>query len=109
MFSKRLKLLRKERNLTQNELADILHIKNTTISNYENEVSSPDMDMIGQIASFFNVSTDYLLGKSDTKEDINSVDVAFYEQHGIVTDAQKRELKSFIEFLNHKEQEENKK
>lgn len=100
VFSKRLKLLRKERGLTQNELADYLHTKNTTISNYENEVSSPDMDMLKEIASFFNVSTDYLLCKTNNRnENVSNVDVAFYNQHGIITEEQKKEIENFIAFI----------
>lgn len=100
VFSRRLKLLRKERRLTQNELAEYLHTKNTTISNYENEVSSPDMDMLKEIASFFNVSTDYLLGKTNTRdENVSDIDVAFYNQHGIITEEQRKEIENFIAFI----------
>jgi len=64
-FSDRLKELRKEKNLTQEELAKILGISRSTIAGYETERKEPDYETLKKIADFFNVSTDYLLGRTD--------------------------------------------
>lgn len=61
MFNERLKLLRKKHNLTQSALAEILGIAKTTLAAYEQGKNEPSMDMIKKIATYFNVSTDYLL------------------------------------------------
>ncbi len=65
IFAERLKELRKEKNLTQNEFAKILHIKQQSYARYELNTSEPSYEMLVKIANFFEVSTDYLLGKSD--------------------------------------------
>lgn len=59
-----LRKLRKEANLTQEALGNILGVGKTTISMYENDNSTPNDDIKKQIAEYFNVSIDYLLGNS---------------------------------------------
>lgn len=57
--------LRQDRGLTQKELGKILSVSTGTISNYENGVHHPDLEKLVQLADFFQVSTDYLLGRKD--------------------------------------------
>lgn len=54
--------LRREHNLTQNELANFLKIAQDTLSQYENGRRTPDTLTVSKIASRFNVSTNYVLG-----------------------------------------------
>lgn len=61
----RLKLLRESRDLLQKEVADKLGIKANTLSGYENGTRSPDHKLLNDIADFYNVTVDYLLGRSD--------------------------------------------
>lgn len=74
IFSTRLRELRKEKKLTQQQLAAILSkvantsIATTTISSYELADKQPTLDTLICLADFFNVSTDYLLGRTDTKK-----------------------------------------
>ena len=56
--------LRRERNLGQKELASLLNMSIGTISNYEKGIHSPDLTTLCRLADFFNVTTDYLLGRS---------------------------------------------
>ncbi len=56
--------LRKEKGLTQIELAKILNLDQTTVSKWENEKAVPDTTTLINLAEFFDVSTDYLLGRS---------------------------------------------
>ena len=58
----RLTALRKERKLTQKEVAEALGLSRQTVSNWEKGDSEPSIGIIAKIASFFEVSTDYLLG-----------------------------------------------
>lgn len=56
--------LRKEKELGQKELASLLNLSVGTISNYENGVHSPDLYTLCRLADFFDVTTDYLLGRT---------------------------------------------
>lgn len=64
-FSDRIKSLRLQHNLTQNDLAEKIKVNKQTISQYERGVRRPDFDTLNELCDFFNVSSDFLLGKSD--------------------------------------------
>lgn len=64
-FSKRLKELRKQRRLTQQEVGDLIGVTHKTISTIESGLSSTTIDNLIILAKFFDVSTDYLLGLKD--------------------------------------------
>lgn len=57
----KIRLLRKERKVTQESLASYLHISSQAVSKWETGASSPDIDLLPQIAIYFNVSLDQLL------------------------------------------------
>jgi HTH-type transcriptional regulator, competence development regulator len=65
MFPKRLKALRLQKKLTHQDMADFLGITRQGYSKYENGQSQPDIETINKLAEFFNVTTDYLLGRTD--------------------------------------------
>jgi transcriptional regulator with XRE-family HTH domain len=65
LFKDRLKALREDNDLTQEELAKHLHINRSTLSNYENLGREPNYALLIKIANHFKVSTDYLLGRTD--------------------------------------------
>lgn len=67
MIGERLKKLRKERKLTQEEIALKLGIIRSTYSNYESDKREPDFDTANIMADFFEVSVDYLLGKTEMR------------------------------------------
>lgn len=67
MFAERLKALRKERKLTQIQLAQTFNVANGTIAMWETGKREPDFDTTSRIADFFQVSVDYLLGRDDEK------------------------------------------
>lgn len=60
--------LRQERGLTQKQLGEILRVSTGTISNYENGVHLPDALKLVSLADYFQVSTDYLLGRTRIRE-----------------------------------------
>lgn len=66
-FSTRLIALRKERQMTQADLAKAIHKTRSTVSGYETEGKEPDYEMLCSLAEYFGVSTDYLLGRADTR------------------------------------------
>lgn len=63
----RLESLRKELGLTQNEFAKKINMTQQRISAYEKGKREPDLQTLQQFADFFNVSTDYLLGRTDIR------------------------------------------
>lgn len=58
--------LRKERNLTQKQLADLLYLDQTTVSKWEVGKATPDYGTLQKLANFYGVSTDLLLNRNDT-------------------------------------------
>ena len=64
-FGKKLKELRIEKGLSQREIGKILGVCNQTISFWENASREPDLDSLVEVAKFFEVSVDYLLGLRD--------------------------------------------
>ena len=67
-FSGRLKLLRNENRYTQNQMAEILGLKPRGYQAYEYGTAYPTVPGLIQIAKFFDVSTDYLLGLTDQRD-----------------------------------------
>lgn len=65
IFSSRLTVLRKERKLTLVQLGDVLGIKNQSVSLLEKGKNVPSFDTLIALADYFNVSLDYLVGRSD--------------------------------------------
>ncbi len=64
-FKDRLKELRLNKKMTQEELGKTFNVIKQTISSWENGNSRPDIDMASKIADFFEVTTDYLLGRTN--------------------------------------------
>lgn len=61
-FGRRLQLLLEEQNLKQKDLAAWLHTASSTISGYVSGTRQPSLETLIRIASYFEVTTDYLLG-----------------------------------------------
>ncbi|MFA7533641.1 MAG: helix-turn-helix transcriptional regulator [Tissierellaceae bacterium] len=67
-FSDRLRLLREEKFLTQNDLAKMLNISRQSISNYESGTRFPnDVQILIKLSQIFSVSVDYLVGISNIR------------------------------------------
>ena len=64
MFSEKLKELRTNNKLTQQELASVLKVSASTIGMYEQGRRSPDTDTLNRLAEHFGVSVDWLLGRT---------------------------------------------
>ena len=65
-FGERLAALRKERGMSQEELAEKLQLTRQTISKWETGASTPDLELLIQLAEVFDVSVDFLLGGKET-------------------------------------------
>jgi transcriptional regulator with XRE-family HTH domain len=101
MLSKRLKQLRDEINLTQEELAKLLNLSRGTYAHYELGKRQPDYDTLMSIANFFEVSVDYLLGNSDSRNSNTSDEIvtkAFSLKEG-VTELPQEALDQIDEYI----------
>lgn len=89
----RIARLRKRRSLTQPELAKIMNVSQSTMTSWENDRRSVSNDDLIKLADFFEVTTDYLLGR----EVDDNLTVAAHMDDGL-TPEQQAEIKEFIEF-----------
>lgn len=64
-FPETLKMLREKRGYSQKQLADVLHVSKNSVSHYELGICMPSIDVIINMADIFDVSIDYLLGRSN--------------------------------------------
>nr|WP_242844893.1 helix-turn-helix transcriptional regulator [Clostridium botulinum] len=71
-FGERLRIVLEEKDIQGKELAKILNVEPPTVSNWLNGNRFPKDDMLIQIADYFNVSVDYLLGRTDYQRGIIS-------------------------------------
>ena len=65
MFKERLKELRLERNISQQDLGKIVNASKMAVSHWEKGHSEPSISQLIILSDFFEVSVDYLIGKSD--------------------------------------------
>lgn len=72
MIGNRLKDLRLKKGIEAQEMARILNVAKSTYSGYENNKSLPNYDLLSKISDYFNVTTDYLLGREHKKTPSNS-------------------------------------
>lgn len=75
-----LKNLRKQHNLSQQTLADILHVSQQSIYKYENNITSPDIETLIRMADFFDTSVDYLIEYTDIRHKIEPVEDAMLNE-----------------------------
>ena len=110
-FNLRLKQLRQRHKLTQSELAEILGLKPTAISNYESKRNEPSFDKLIALSKYFDVSCDYLLGISDAYlpvggEVLDKDIVDFFNLYQQLNQESANELKSYIEYLIYKQEKQ---
>ncbi|HBR02702.1 MAG TPA: XRE family transcriptional regulator [Ruminiclostridium sp.] len=68
-----LRLLREEHKLSQQKLADEFDIAQSQIQNYETGGYQPDIETLNKYADFFDVSVDFLLGRTDIRRKLETV------------------------------------
>lgn len=97
MFGSRLRDLRNEKKLTQDDLGKMLNVSGKTIGAWERDSRQPNIEAINKIASIFNVSTDYLLGNP---EKISNTKTADIEDDSIIFTYEGRQIpKEDLEFM----------
>lgn len=116
-FKERLAFLRKEKNLNQEDFAKKLGYTRTAISAWEVGRNEPSNADTIKIADFFNVSIDYLLGKSDIRNPKPSTDdlldlakIGFTkENYNPPTEKQKEQIKTILKTILEDNKKDNKK
>nr|WP_320145690.1 helix-turn-helix transcriptional regulator [uncultured Anaeromusa sp.] len=68
IFAERLILLRKERNLYQKDIADVLGVTKNAITKLEKAQRSPSFEVLVALADYFNVTLDYLVGRVEAQK-----------------------------------------
>ena len=89
MFGLRLRALRNEKKLTQDELGKLLNVSGKTIGTWERDSRQPNIEAINKLASIFDVTTDYLLGNSNEKQLQKYYDLSDKEKNDIAIQAEK--------------------
>ena len=69
MIGQRIRDLRKQRKMSQTELANILHVSQQTVTAWETGKAEPSSSAVANLADYFGVTTDYLLGRPEEKKD----------------------------------------
>lgn len=103
-FGTILKKLRQDNNLTQDELAKKIETSRSNIANYENDKNMPSVDILEKLAKLFNVTIDYLLGKSDIrnpeKADLDKLQIGLSaKDYSNITDEQIKQIEDFAKFV----------
>lgn len=127
----RLRKLREQHELTQKRAASIFGLTNFQLSRYEKGQTNPDPDLIRKFAEYFEVTTDYLLGRSDDpnqtedenfdpleelkqfmiENNMQDMDLGFYdiEKWKQLSREDIEDVKKHFEYVLHRAQERNKK
>ena len=112
-FGDRIKLLRLENKWTQEYVCEQLHISSGALSRYETSMYEPkSLELVKDFADLFNVTTDYLLGKSDIRNPEELKNIQFANHGGLDTkgldEDDMKELQRQIDYIkkmkNKKEQ-----
>ena len=93
-IGERIKQLRKEYDLTQEQFGNLFGVVKSTVSMYESNKSIPDDEMKKKIAEYFNVSLDWLMGRTDIRNPY--IPEEYAKKHKVT----KRDLTQYEEFIN---------
>lgn len=110
-FGERLRMLRMEKNLTQEQLGSFFNMRKSRISQYELDKRQADDEAKKQFANFFNVSVDYLIGRSDIrdarisffKENEDAVLDNIYKIYHQLPAEKQKDLEQYARFLKNKD------
>lgn len=114
MKGNRIKLLREEKKIRQDELAKVLSISPSAVGMYERDEREPNDEITLKLAEYFGVSTDYLLGKSDIRNpentNLDKLQIGLStKDYTNISDTQIKQIEDFAKFVlkdNKKEDKE---
>lgn len=100
IFSKNLKFLREKKKLSQNKLAELSNVNQTTIARWENEEISPSLDNIYDLSIALNISISDLTGRDltgDENFEFDELELLFSKNKDILSEDDKETIKFIIE------------
>lgn len=103
----RIKKLRLEKNLLQSDIAKIIHKTDRAVGQYEREERDPSSETWIQLANFFDVSLDYLLGKTDIRNIGKKFDQILnesmlgisMEEYEALSEEKKEKIRTFVKYV----------
>ncbi len=104
-IGERLLELRLEKGLLQKEIGAAIKVSIGTISNYEKGIHEPDLTTLGELADFYDVTTDYLLGRSEFRHGCEGLNRRLTEQYTVsdfvntTLELPHRDMDSMLEYL----------
>ena len=109
-FGEKIRRARKTAGLTQRQLADRLGVANTSVSNWEKDLSRPDADLIQELCAilgmqpndFYGTETTHASGSERTVSD-DDIKFALFGGDGEITDAMYDEVRRFAAFIKERE------
>lgn len=112
MFALRLKELREQKGLSQKAFSMKLGVSQSTVGMWESKKREPNFETAKKIADFFNVSVDYILGRTnepnqiDLDKELEGVQFALYSETKELTDEEKKSVLDFVKFLKSQKEKE---
>jgi transcriptional regulator with XRE-family HTH domain len=100
----RLNQLRNEKKWTQEEMSNKVGIARTTYAMYEQGKRNPDYETLKKIADLFDVSTDYLLGRTDIRNPEKKPEGRFFYDLDNASQEDLDELESYFKFMQERKQ-----
>ncbi len=101
-FGNRLRLLREEKGMKQKEIGGLLGVKESSVGKYENEQRTPPPKSINKLADFFQVSSDFLLGRSDIRLSAEEVIAEHNEMIADLPEDARKEAKNVLGYIREK-------
>jgi transcriptional regulator with XRE-family HTH domain len=102
-FGKKLRELRKERNLKQSDVAEAVGVDKVHVSNWEIGKTKPSLDSVAGVSKLFNVSIDYLIFDNVPREGVEAInDIDLYEyfrKAEVLPEDKKHTVKDLIDAL----------
>ena len=114
MFGEKIRQARKNAGLTQRQLAQLLGVSNTSVSNWEKDLSRPDADLIQALCGILHLQPNDIYGSVESgpesapvKAAVTDADIKFalFGGDGEITDAMYDEVKRFAAFIKQREAE----
>lgn len=97
MIADILKILRQQHNYTLQQVADGINVNASTYKNYEYGRREPDLETISKIADFYNVTTDFLLGRDPAQtNDLNSMVDSIFNKCGALPENMRTIVTEFL-------------
>lgn len=114
-YGERLKRLREDKKISQQQLADKLNINRSTYARYELSQTQPDFDVLKSIADFYEVTIDYLLGRTSENsqkdyyikkfaEEFPDIDLMFEDMKSFTAEDM-RDLYDYVKFKKSQREE----